>query len=176
MPEYKQIAKESRKQIPWNKGLDLKVLGYTFPNVGKSQGSKQTQFKKDHATLPGVEKGWFKKGVQNNPSGAFPKGHVPFNKGKPHIQKERHHAWKGGITPENVKIRNSPEMKAWRRAVFIRDNFTCVIGGIEHGSKLNADHIKRFSDYPELRFEISNGRTLCEDCHKKTKTYGRVGR
>lgn len=80
--------------------------------------------------------------------------------------------WKGGITPINRKIRASLEYKLWRKAVFERDKYTCIFGGKEHGSKLNADHIKPFSLYPELRFAIDNGRTLCEDCHRKTDTFG----
>src|SRR3989304_6131005 len=35
-------------------------------------------------------------------------------------------SWKGGITPLNVKIRGSFEYKLWRKAVFERDNFTCI--------------------------------------------------
>jgi hypothetical protein len=78
--------------------------------------------------------------------------------------------WKGGIYPINLLIRSSKEYKDWRKSVFERDNYTCVeCGG--HGMTLNADHIKPFAYFPELRLVIENGRTLCVPCHKKTDTY-----
>jgi len=82
--------------------------------------------------------------------------------------------WKGGITPINSVIRNSPEYKTWRISVFTRDNFTCVWCD-QHGGKLNADHIQPFSTHPDLRFELSNGRTLCIACHKATPSHLRGG-
>lgn len=80
------------------------------------------------------------------------------------------HLWRGGITPINQQIRTSFEYKLWRESVFKRDNWTCIWCG-QQGGKLNADHIKPFAYFPELRFAIDNGRTLCIDCHRKTETY-----
>jgi hypothetical protein len=72
--------------------------------------------------------------------------------------------WRGGISKENHLQRTSLKYKEWRKSVFIRDNFTCIICG-EVGKYLNAHHIKTFKDYPELRYEVSNGITMCRDCH-----------
>lgn len=83
---------------------------------------------------------------------------------------EKGYWWRGGITPINAKIRNGLEYRMWREAVFIRDDYTCV-WCLKRGVKLNADHIKPFALYPELRFAIDNGRTLCEECHKTTDTF-----
>ena len=86
--------------------------------------------------------------------------------------------WRGGKTPQILAERMSLKYKTWRRSVFERDNYTCVMCG-DRGQKgrgktvrLNADHIKSFTHFPKLRYRISNGRTLCVDCHKKTDTFG----
>lgn len=88
----------------------------------------------------------------------------------------KHIFWKGGITPINKKIRNCGKYRSWKRAVFERDNYACVWCKVKNEDgktiKLNADHIKPFAIYPELRFAIDNGRTLCVPCHKTTDTYG----
>lgn len=89
------------------------------------------------------------------------------------LPRGRHHFnWKGGITSENRQARNSTEYKTWRRAVFERDDYTCVLCGTI-GGVLNADHIMPFAEYKNLRFDTNNGRTLCVSCHRKTETFGR---
>ena len=67
--------------------------------------------------------------------------------------------------------RGSASQQDWRRQIFERDDYTCQMCG-ERGGRLEVDHIKPYADYPELRLELSNGRTLCVGCHKKTPTYG----
>ena|SRR5665213_3656088 len=78
---------------------------------------------------------------------------------------------KGNKTPDHLIVRMSLQYRLWRTAVFTRDNFTCVECGYR-GNKLNADHVQSFARFPELRFELSNGRTMCEPCHRKTPTFG----
>lgn len=94
-------------------------------------------------------------------------------KGLPHLNGRRENSpnWKGGITSKNAKIRSSLEYIVWRRNIFERDEYTCVLCR-RKGVRLNADHIKPFAYYPELRFEINNGRTLCKKCHENTPTFG----
>ena len=117
------------------------------------------------------------------------KGCVPWNKGKKNVYKksvlnnwskkrmgkmcgENHPAWRGGITPENIKIRLSTKTKKWRIRVFKRDNYTCQKSG-ERGGKLVAHHIQNFHKFPKLRFNMNNGITLSEKSHKEFhKKYG----
>lgn len=99
-----------------------------------------------------------------------------YRTGRPNpcLRGDKNPNWKGGITSKNKKLRDCLEMREWRRKVFQRDKFTCKICG-KKGVTLNADHIKSFSLYPELRFNLDNGRTLCVECHKKTENFAGRG-
>lgn len=116
-------------------------------------------------------------------------------KRNPKISGKNSYLWKGGKTHWRDRIRNSIEYKQWRTTVFERDDYTCMFCSARNGNgkavNLQADHITPFSKILdkiifeqgienifekamkyELLWDINNGRTLCEPCHRKTDTYG----
>jgi len=77
---------------------------------------------------------------------------------------EKRWNWKGGVTPERVRLRTSLDMKLVRECCFERDNYTCRSCG-RRGGNLNAHHIWPFQKFPEWKFELWNLITLCKQCH-----------
>lgn len=94
--------------------------------------------------------------------------------------------WKDGRTTLVKQIKNLSLYKEWRKAVFERDNYTCIWCGIRGSIELAPDHISPLSSILEANriktqedaincvelWNVNNGRTLCHPCHKKTDTYG----
>lgn len=77
-------------------------------------------------------------------------------------------AWQK-LQPRKSTSRDSAAYREWRAAVYRRDNYTCQRCGVRSSRKnrLHAHHIKYWADYPELRFEVSNGLLLCGSCHAR---------
>jgi len=69
--------------------------------------------------------------------------------------------------------RKSAKMKNWKKKVLNRDNNKCVI--CSDNVILEVHHIKDFFLYPNLRFDVNNGITLCVECHKKLHLIERLG-
>lgn len=73
--------------------------------------------------------------------------------------------WKGGLISDNTRLRNSYESKRWSLLVRAKDGNACAECG--KTGKLHAHHVKHWKKYPELRFDVGNGVTLCPVCHQK---------
>ncbi len=84
------------------------------------------------------------------------------------VRGDKHHNWKGGVTSKNGKIRGSLLYITWRNEVYKRDNWKCRMCEKKcPKGDIVAHHIREFSDFPELRFVIENGVTLCRSCHAR---------
>jgi len=75
---------------------------------------------------------------------------------------ENHPNWKGGITD-----RDRTKLIEWAKVVKKRDNYKCIECENNNIKILQAHHIKNWSNYALLRFDIDNGVTLCKFCHAK---------
>lgn len=62
---------------------------------------------------------------------------------------------------------NDPLQKGWRKAVKDRDGWKCQIANMNCCGKLEAHHILPWSKFPELRYQINNGITLCHAHHPR---------
>jgi len=142
----KHHSDESKKK------MRKKAMGWKFSKETRKKLSRAHRGENNHA--------WGKH-PSKEARAKMSKAHKGINAGK------NHYNWKGGITPLYIIIRNSNKYKEWREAVFRRDNYTCLMCKKRGGKTyLHPHHLLPFADYPNHRFDIDNGLTLCKDCHK----------
>ena len=82
--------------------------------------------------------------------------------------------WMGGVGLVSKNLRQRPQYMQWRRKIIRRDGYKCIQCDSE--KKLTVDHIIPVVENPDLIFEISNGRTLCWDCHNQVTIKWRKSR
>ena len=89
------------------------------------------------------------------------------------IKSLRTSAKRKNINKLRNEARQTPEYKQWRKAVYSRDGYQCQI--CNRKKYLNAHHLRGFSQYIYLRYDVNNGITLCSFCHKKFhEQYGKT--
>jgi len=154
----KERSKMNKGQIPHNKGKKLSEK--TKRKMSKSAtGKKHTEDSK-------IKMSKAKKGVKKSKEHCINigKGH----KGIKHTEESKRNMSKGRKNPnitdeERQTKRKYPAYYEWRISIFERDNYMCQFCGLP--IDLNAHHIESYNNNPELRIEVSNGITLCENCH-----------
>ena len=86
---------------------------------------------------------------------------------------KNHPNYNPNIPDEERFNRRGNDHKLWSRQVLSQNDYTCQICS-QHGGNLNAHHLNGWNAFPEQRFDLDNGVTLCVDCHKDFhKMYGR---
>lgn len=159
--KWKKMMKELMKgnqygfkknHTPWNKGSRGIMVAW---NKGKKM-SEKTREKIRQAKLGK------KYGIETK------------EKHRQHWLRENNPNYKDGKSKYIVSHYKDLRYKLWREAVFERDNWTCQECN-ERGGYLEPHHIKSWAQYPELRFELNNGITLCKKCHRLTDNYRHKG-
>lgn len=119
----------------------------------------------------------------NRGYGSFKKGHIPWNKGTKGILKANKGSfkrgsgigkrfefekgripWNKGLTARG-NCRGCKKYETWRTKVIERDLFKCQ--KCSSTERIQAHHIKSWNNFSEIRFDITNGITLCNSCHAK---------
>ena len=82
---------------------------------------------------------------------------------------ELHPNW--NLNREEVKrnLRNDGEYQQWVKKVKNRDDWRCKINNGDCFGYLIVHHILNWSKYPELRYEVNNGITLCQAHHPRKR-------
>ena len=114
----------------------------------------------------------------------FKKGFTPWNKNKKGLQShssetkirigltlagEKNYQW----IPDRTKLKTGREKcydtryKYWMLEVKKRDNWKCRIADVNCDGRLEAHHILDWEKYPELRYVVNNGITLCHAHHPR---------
>lgn len=201
-PEFRKSSSEARVGLPpTNKGKPSEFRGEKHPMFGKHHTpeaiAKMKEGRKRQKPMTEEMRRKMSERFSGEGNPFFGKAHSERSRRKivekntglkrgPHSLEHRRkisEANKGPTNPAYIdgksKERQGKRMeemdgvayREWRKQVFTRDNYTCQDCGAR-GVTLHADHVKPWRTHPECRYEVSNGRTLCVPCHRKTPTYG----
>jgi hypothetical protein len=161
--------------IPWNKGLVGKIK---FPNR-----KSPPPFTDEHKRMAGIASGKARRGKPFSEEHKIKLRvpHIVVKKYKHKLTQGYQRGHRGMIGRENPRWiedrtklikkqeRNDSAYKEWRYQVFKRDRHKCKINNKDCNLKVVAHHILSWKDYPELRYEVNNGITLCQYHHPRKK-------
>lgn len=85
---------------------------------------------------------------------------------------DQHPKWKPELSAWDRRHEREPENQLWRREIVRRDGNKCVACGSTED--IHAHHLRSYTLHPEIRYEMSNGVTVCGGCHRSYHSH--VGR
>jgi len=100
------------------------------------------------------------------------KGKIPLNILRGDFKGVKNHLYKIDRSElvKSEKKHLDGRYREWMKSVKNRDNWKCRIADVNCDGRLEAHHILNWKDYPELRYEINNGITLCHAHHPRKRS------
>ena len=178
-PKYEGSGSFEKGHIPWNKGRSgivhteetkeriSRSLKEQWANGIRTGGWKHTDEWREKQAKRSKE--LWENGAFDNRDGRWTEEH------RKRFLKSIKETWdkKGRKKYKRyIHTTSTREYREWRESVFERDDYTCQMcgargrAGLGKSVYLEAHHIKGWAKYPELRYDIENGVTLCGDCHR----------
>ena len=88
-----------------------------------------------------------------------------ISRGLNKFSKEKGHHWSAGKEEHRERSKSRFEYKVWKEKLLERSRGKCEDCGSE--KNLECHHVQCYYEYPDLRFDVSNGKVLCCSCHRK---------
>lgn len=180
-------TKFKKGQIPWNKGRGIfknceccgKKIWVENNLINRKKFCSKKCFYKGRECINLFEKGHKdfvskeSRKKQSNSIKIWCKNNP--DKIKERVDKNRginHYLYKEDRTSIKCQDRrNNPNYKIWRRSCLERDKYKCMVCGkkFSKDNQLVVHHIFGYAEYPELRYNVNNGITLCQEHHPLKK-------
>jgi hypothetical protein len=169
--ESKLKISNALKGRPGLKGKDSPNYGKKAWNSGKKLSKEHIEkLKKSHIGIQKMEKHPMWKGgrpkckycgkqLKSRTAGKCLKCAGLLKRG------ENHFNWKGDKRKKSTKKHLDNEYKYWSLTVKRRDLFKCRLSSSDCKGRLESHHIYNWIEYPELRYVVNNGITLCAFHH-----------
>lgn len=97
---------------------------------------------------------------------ALKNGNIP-----PHVKGEMHYRWieDRKRLKDDHRERGGQLMREWSKMVKSRDKWKCRLSNNNCCGKIESHHILGWKAFPELRYDINNGITLCHYHHPRKR-------
>lgn len=160
------VSNETRSKI--SNTLMGKLVGTNNPFYGKKH-SKETRTKISRilkVKTKGEGNGFFGKKHTEEAKVKIAYWHL-----KNPLKGEFHPRWimDRSLLSKCDEQRNSPAHREWSKQVKNRDYWKCQISNDDCSGRVEAHHILGWKSYPELRYQIKNGITLCHFHHPRKR-------
>jgi hypothetical protein len=177
MKKGEKMTKEQRERIGLQTSKRIKEGKFGFQKGFKPTEQHLKNLSLSHLGQKAWNKGMkmddkFREKCRARQLGKFVRSEEGKRSFKQKMSGQNHWRWTEDRSEVDLNKRRwcTKECIEWREPVFLRDGHKCKIANEDCCADVEAHHILSWREYPELRFNINNGITLCRTHHPRKRS------